>query len=101
MLEELRALSEENKKRVLIIATIVIMVIIVGVWATYFNSIIMGTANQAAMEATTSVAMTSPTATAPAQANGLSLWQNIKNGFGSVVNIFKGSSHYTVQPQSN
>ena len=47
MLEELQSLSEAKKKHVIVIATIIIMVIIVGVWVAYFNSIIIGTAQQA------------------------------------------------------
>jgi flagellar basal body-associated protein FliL len=102
MLEELQSLSDGNKKRVLVIATIIIMVIIVGVWVAYFNSIIMGTAQQAATEATTSVAVApTVTTTTPvtAQTNGPSLWQNIENGFGSIANVFKKPSQYTIQPQ--
>ena len=103
MLEELQSLSDGNKKRVLVIATVIIMIIIIGVWVVYFNSIIMGTAQQAATEATTSSVVVTPTATAPVpvteQANGPSLWQNIKDGFGSVANVFKKPSQYTIQPQ--
>jgi flagellar basal body-associated protein FliL len=98
MLEELRSLSEGNKKRILVIATIIIMVIIIGVWVAYFNSIIMGTAQQVTTEAPTSSVATAPVV---AQANGPSLWQNIKDGFGSIANVFKKPSQYTIQPQNN
>jgi hypothetical protein len=108
MLEELQSLSDGNKKRVLVIATVIIMIIIIGVWVIYFNSVIMGTAQPAATEATTTSAVAVPisatvTTTAPvaAQASGPSLWQNIKNGFGSIANVFKKPSQYTVQPQNN
>jgi flagellar basal body-associated protein FliL len=107
MFQELQSLSEGNKKRVLVIATIIIMVIIIGVWAAYFNSVVMGTAQPVATESPTSSAVVAPaptaTATAPvtAQANGPSLWQNIKDGFGSIANVFKKPSQYTIQPQSN
>lgn len=103
MLEELQSLSEGDKKRVLIIATIVIMIIIIGVWMVYFNSVIMGTAQQAAAGATTANSAASAPVTATpsvaAQANGPSLWQNIENGFGSIANVFKKPSQYTIQPQ--
>jgi hypothetical protein len=80
------------------------MVIIIGVWVAYFNSVIMGTAQQTAVETTTPSAAVAPaaaTATAPvtAQANGPSLWQNIENGFGSIANVFKKPSQYNIQPQ--
>ncbi len=104
MLEELQSLSDGNKKRVLIIATVIIMVIIIGVWVTYFNSVIVGTDQSVATEATTTTsAVATPTTTAPApvtaQANGPSIWQNIKNGFGSIANVFKKPSQYNIQPQ--
>ena len=113
MLEELQSLSDGNKKRVLVISTTVIMIIIIGAWATYFNSVIMGTTQQASDEATipnaTTTPMTAPTAAiatmpvapapADAQAHGYGLWQNIKNGFGPFVNIFQKPSQYTIKPQ--
>jgi hypothetical protein len=97
---------------VLIIATIIIMVIIVGVWVTYFNSIVMGTTQQVATQ-TTSTDATAPVpiaiaptlaVSAPAaatQASGAGLWQDIKNGFASVAHIFSNPSQYKIQPQSN
>ena len=109
MLEELRELSEAKKKQVLIIATIIIMIIIVGAWAVYFNSIIQGTAQQEVAQ-TTASAPAATTSTAPAAvvsmaapaapaASGPSLWQNIKNSFGSIVTIFNRPSQYTIHPQ--
>ena len=107
MLDELQSLSQEKKKQVLIIATIIIMVIVVGVWFSYFNSVIIGTAQLAATQATSSVATapTAPTAVAtvtpiavPAQTNGPSLWQDIKNGFVSFAHIFSNPSQYKIQP---
>lgn len=116
MLEELRSLNDAKKKQVLIIATTIIMIIIIGVWIAYFNSIIMGTAQESAASATAAAAAGTPgTTTAPVaaptpiaapaptqQANGPGLWQNIENGFGSVFlsieNIFRKPSHYNIQP---
>jgi hypothetical protein len=103
MLEELQSLSETKKKQVIVIATIIIMAIIIGVWVAYFNSTIMGSAQQqAAAQATTTapVAVAAPTPT-PAPANGPGLWQNIENAFGSIANIFRKPSQYNIQPQSN
>jgi hypothetical protein len=90
MLEELRSLSEINKKRVLIITTIIITVIIIGVWVSYFNGIIQGTVPRDSMQATSTV---------PIAVSGPSVWQNIKNGFGSVLDVFKKPSQYNIQPQ--
>jgi flagellar basal body-associated protein FliL len=101
MLEELQSLSAGNKKRVLVVTTVILMVIVIGVWAVYFNSVIMGTMQPVSTEA--AEATTTSTGVAPqvAQANGPSLWQNIKDGFGSIANVFKKPSQYNIQPQSN
>jgi flagellar basal body-associated protein FliL len=108
MLEELRSLSDAKKKQVIIVSTIIIMIIIIGVWVAYFNSVIMGTTQQATAQATSTTADVVPAPTAAptpsptvAQANGPSLWQNIEDGFGSIINVFKGPSQYNIQPQSN
>jgi cytoskeletal protein RodZ len=124
-LEEIQSLSDVAKKRVLIISTIIIMVIVVGVWFSYFNNI-LAQANHGASEQTASAAATvapsdepspfpatattttdvAPTASANAAApaatpSGPTLWQHIENGFNWIGNIFKGPSNYTIQPQSN
>ena len=113
MLEELQSLDEKIKKRVLVIATIIIMVIIVGIWISYLNSIVAGPAKQEAAAQASSTAAAgvpapaapSPVATsapAPAQASGPSMWQDIKHWFGSAfasfANIFRKPSQYTIQP---
>jgi hypothetical protein len=96
MLEELQSLSETNKKRVLVIATIIIMIIIIGVWVTYFNNIIIGNSSQAASQAT-STAVAAPAPVAPPAGPGV--WQNIENGLRRFVNIFRKPSQYNIQPQ--
>jgi hypothetical protein len=108
MLEELQSLSETNKKRVLVIATTIIMVIVIGIWFSSFSSLLGAAAGpQAAVQSTSSVdsapaaAPLIAPATAPAQANGPSLWQNIKNGFGGIENIFRKPSQYNITPQGN
>jgi zona occludens toxin (predicted ATPase) len=121
MLQELQSLNPEKKKSLLIVATIIIMVIVIGVWLSYFNSILQGPAEQAAAQAsstadgtapaaTTSIAITAATAPAAVPAatpatNGPGLWQDIKNGFGnmfrSIANIFQKPSQYNIQPQGN
>lgn len=124
-LEEIQSLSEGTKKRVLIIGTALIMIIVIGVWLSYFNSII-GDASQSQVAesaatapaatappapVTTSPAATTVTATTTTSASGAAmatvadsgLWQNIKNGFFSVVEFFTGifnrPSNYTIQPK--
>jgi hypothetical protein len=114
-LEEIQSLSDGDKKRVLIIGTIVIMAIVIGVWFTYFNTIITGSASPAVAQvtstdsgtATTSIAITpttpaqSQSVASPAAPAGPSLWQRIESGFAWIGNIFKHSSNYAVQPQGN
>ncbi len=108
MLEELQSLSPEKKKQVLIVATIIIMAIIIGVWISYFNSIVIGSVQETAMEATSSAAAAPAPAPAPAaatQAGSPGVWQNMENwfgsAFGSIANIFRKPSQYNIQPQGN
>jgi len=106
MFEELQSLNEAQKRNILIVATIIIMVVVVGAWSVYFKSIVMAPSAQEAEQATsTPVAPT--TAVAPAvtatnpvasPASGPSLWQNIENGFGSIGNIVTQPSQYNIQP---
>ena len=107
MLEELQSLSEGKKKQILIIATIIIMVIITGVWFSYFNSVMTGM-SQSSAEQSSSTDTTAPTpiAIAPAatttvstQASGPGLWQDIKNGFGWFGSLFSHPSQYKIQPK--
>lgn len=120
-LEEIQSLSEGTKKRVLIIATILIMIIVITVWFAYFNSILGGTSQPSVAQtsATTPAAPapSTPSSTTVAAAvpvvsqsgvplmSGPSLWQNIENGFSSffrsIASIFSGPSNYTIKPQSN
>jgi uncharacterized membrane protein YraQ (UPF0718 family) len=103
MLEELQSLSETNKRRILVIATTIIMIIVIGVWFSYFTN----TIGQVAQQAAPAVSSTTPSVAAPVvvvtmattQASGPSLWQNIKNWFGSIANIFQKPSQYNIQPQ--
>lgn len=98
-IEELQSLNEVVKKRVLIIATTVIMVVVVGVWFSYFNGIIASASQPVIAIDATTTAQTVPTASS--SANGPGVWQNIENGFASIGNIFKGPSQYNIQPKSN
>jgi hypothetical protein len=115
-LEQIQSMSHENKKRVLIVSTIVLMVIIVAVWAVYFNSVIMGSAQVAnSASQTASAAATTPAPTpspapapqapavsapaAPAAQNGPGIWTRMANGIGSIGNMFSQPSNYTIQPK--
>jgi flagellar basal body-associated protein FliL len=107
MVEELQSLSETNKKRVLVIGTIIIMVIVIGVWFAYFNSIIIGSSQPDEQQANaTNASALVPTAITPVttaavspQANGPSLWQDVKNGFGWFGSLFSHPSQYKIQPK--
>jgi uncharacterized membrane protein YraQ (UPF0718 family) len=107
MLEELQSLNEITKKRVLVITTIIIMIIIVGIWISYLNGIVAGPAEQAAAQANANAAASAApiAASAPVKANGPSMWQEVEHWFGSIpdsiANIFQKPSQYTIQPSGN
>lgn len=104
MLEELRSLGDARKKQVIIISTIIIMLIVIGIWVTYFNSIIVGSSAQNVDQSSSTVA-TAPVqiaitpATSSAQASGPGLWQDIKNVFGWFGSLFSRPSQYKIQPK--
>jgi hypothetical protein len=97
MLEELRSLSPENKKRVLIVSTIIIMIIVVGLWMLYFNSIVIGSEQQTVAQPV-AASVPAPTPVAAPQASGPGLWQNMKNWFGGLADILEKPSQYKIQP---
>jgi hypothetical protein len=110
-LEEIQSLSDSTKKRVLIIATMLIMIIVIGVWVTYFNNIVVGAPQSGATAVTTlptgtttsPVAIVPPAPVATPSASGPGLWQNIESGFSSILHgiagIFSHPTNYTIQPQ--
>ena len=110
-LEEIQSLSEGTKKRVLIIATVLIMIIIVGAWAVYFNGVIGATSPSGDTSAAAAPVAPAPvpiaiTAAPPAitpSASGPGLWQNIRDGFSSFFGFFAGifshPSNYSIQPK--
>ena len=103
-LEELQSLSDVHKKRVLVIATVIIMVIVIGVWFSYFNGIIASASQPTVAgsgDGTAQATSTAPTTGTAPTANGASMWQNIKNDMASIGSIFNSSSQYTVQPSSS
>ncbi len=96
-LEQLQALDEPTKLKVLVAATAVIMIVVVYFWLAYFNNIV-GEASQSA-----SVSATVPAAVAPAavsapigtsQPSGGSGGGNIfVNSYNFFKNIFAGAVH--------
>jgi hypothetical protein len=89
-LEELRSLNEPTKRKVLIVATIVIMAIILYLWLGYFNGLVAD--NQPQQDP-----------------GGVSFSQNLKSGMATIANdfanipqwlagIFRGPRQYTIQP---
>ena len=96
-LEELQSLGNAAKKRVLIISTLVIMIIVFTIWLSYFNGIVASAGQPSISDTSSTVANSAQSA----PANGPSIWQNIGVGVTSIGNIFKGHSDYTIQPQNN
>ncbi len=96
-LEELQSLDEPTKKKVLIIATAIIMVVVIYFWLMYFNSFVVDTT------ITNTVATGTPAVAAPAAPAGPGAWQNIEGWFASIGHAISGAfqapRQYIVQPQ--
>ncbi|HEX4104403.1 MAG TPA: hypothetical protein VHZ04_02920 [Candidatus Paceibacterota bacterium] len=115
-LEELQSLDEGTKQKVLIVATVVIMIVIIYFWLAYFNNIVAGVGQVAAGPAVNAAPATATaTATAPASvpsaaaAAGPSIWQQMGGGLAAigqffinlahgVRNVFQTPGQYTVNP---
>ena len=91
--EQLQSLDESMKQKILIVATIVIMVVVVYVWIGYFNGIVAGVS-----QPDQSVAQVQPQATQPTS-GGNSVWQDMQNGMANMINAFKQPGQYTIEPK--
>ena len=87
---ELQALEEGTKRRVLVVGTIVIMSVVVYLWVGYFGSLI--NTPQELAQAPQSAAQT------PAESSG-NFWQNMEKGAAYIYNAFKGPRQYDIKPQ--
>jgi hypothetical protein len=86
-LEEVQAFDEPVKRKILAVATVVVMVVVAYVWVGYFNGLVAGSSDQSATVA---------------QGNadgGNSFWQNMENDMASIANTVRGSGQYKVTPQ--
>lgn len=94
LFEKLQLLDESAKTKVLVVATAVAMIIVVALWYLYFNTIIIGSANQ------TTVATDQPAAQPSA---GPGIWQDLAGLFMGIVhglgNMIKAPRQYNIQPQ--
>ena len=93
-LGELQSLDEATKRKVAIVATVIIMVGVIFVWVGYFNGLVAGVSQQQTTVATN---------------NSPSFTQNIKSGMAAIGNgfvgatqwfigIFKNPGQYTIHP---
>jgi len=108
-LEELQKMDEATKKRVIVIGTVIIMVIVVGIWVVYLNGIVMTpiASNASAGDAvtTTDATATVPAApapvaqSAPEEGPGANFWSGIASSFASIGNLFNRSADYSIQPK--
>lgn len=74
-LEKLQSADENTKTRWIIVLTVAIMVVVIYVWASYFNTLIAGPlgAQAVASDKTT---------------NGFGFWQTMKNGMATIYGVF-------------
>jgi hypothetical protein len=93
-IDELQGLDESAKRKILVAATVVIMIVVAYLWIGYFNGLVAGSSQQ--QSATVAVAQTPAGA---ATNNGNSFWQNMKNDMANIANTFRGPGQYTVTPQ--
>ena len=69
-IDELRSLDEAAKQKIMIVATMAIMIVVVYVWFGYFNGLVRRRPTQPAIIAQTGVAQNQTTPQAPAAPTG-------------------------------
>jgi hypothetical protein len=116
-IENLQLLDEPMKQRVLIAGSALLMLVVVYVWAGYFNNIVMSNPvqladqNAIAAQAQQQQAQQAPAAqTAQSQSNTPGFWQefgsgavslynNAVNGIKNIGIMLRNPKQYTVTPQ--
>ena len=101
-IEEIRSLGEPVKHKIMLCATVIIMIVVVYLWIAYFNTIVPNAAPVAAVRAPL---------TASAQDTGGpgiiglfadtagSFWQAVLGGARDVAGEFKNPKQYTISPK--
>jgi len=115
-LDELQSLSEATKKKVVIIATAVLMIGVVYLWLGYFNGLVAGGSQQQQTAANgdagnqAQIAQQNPSGTSGANGAGDAnsnpgFAQNFKNGMAAIGQAFVGAlkspGKYNIQPQGS
>jgi hypothetical protein len=117
-LDELQSLGEATKKKVVVVATAILMIGVVYLWLGYFNGLVAGGSAQPTQVADgdvggqAQIAQQNPSDTTGANtANGdPSFAQNFKNGMSAIggdfagmgqafVGAFESPGKYNIQPQ--
>jgi type IV secretory pathway TrbL component len=101
-MEELRALDEPTKRKILVVAVAVSMIVVVYLWLAYFNSIVSGTAPSVAQSA---AVVNIPAASGTGGVLGLfattmaSFWQAVKDGAGTAIGTLENARQYNISPR--
>ena len=103
--EELQSLNEGTKRKVAIVATIVLMVGVVYVWLGYFNGLVAGSSGSTGNAGNSEISQQQPTPVGQTQQNqsAPSSWMAaLGNGFAGaatrVADLFKNFGQYNIKP---
>lgn len=87
-LEEMQSLEEPAKRRILIVATIVVMIVVIYIWLGYFNSIVASGSQTATISTQTQSASV-----------GSGFWNNLKTEISHSWQAVTSFGQYTIHPQ--
>jgi len=95
-IEELQALNEPTKRKVLIGATVVIMLIVAYLWLGYFNGLIAASSQAPVAAAQPTTAEEQQPQVQQPQADvapppALGVWQNVEQGMATIGGFFAGA----------
>jgi len=98
-IDELQALEEGTKRKILIITTIFAMAIILYLWTGYFGSLISAIPQTQPPVAQNDQSDQTATGTSTAQ-NGPSFFQSVQSGMANIYGTLRGPGQYDVTPTS-
>ena len=94
LLEKVRSLDESAKQKILIGSSIVVMIVVIFIWAEYFNSIVIPST------AETGAATSTVAGGAATSSSSTDFWHTIGNDILGMGNILNGGNQ-EIQPATS
>ena|SRR5690348_3509077 len=98
-LEELQSLSEPTKRKIMIVATVVIMAVVIYVWLAYFNNLLASVGQPTVAENTGAASVPSGSDFAQGTKSGMAFIYDIfLKAVHGLAGIWEAPRQYNIQP---